>query len=356
MWYSFLLFLSSGLFLGWSLGASDAANIFGTAVGTKMLKFRTAAIIASIFVIIGAVYAGSGASETLGELGKVNTLAGAFMVALAAALSIYIMVECKIPVSTSQAIVGGIIGWNIYSGEPTDIAVFSKIVSTWIFCPILAGFIAVALFLLVKLFLKHSKIHLIRIDYYTRIGLIVAGAFGAYALGANNIANVMGVFVDSSPLKDVYWQDILLLNSKQVLFLIGGISIGLGIITYSKKVMDTVGKDLMAMSPVIALIVVVAQALVLFIFSSSSLKNLLLSLSLPSVPLVPVSSTQAVIGAIIGIGIIKGGKGIKWSVVGKISIGWVLTPTIAAVICFISLFFLENVFNQTVHISPKTLF
>ena len=43
--YSFLFFISSGLFLGWSLGANDAANIFGTAVGTKMVKFKTAAII-----------------------------------------------------------------------------------------------------------------------------------------------------------------------------------------------------------------------------------------------------------------------------------------------------------------------
>ena len=58
---SFLFYLSSGLFLGWSLGASDAANIFGTAVGTKMVRFKTAAIISSIFIIIGAVYAGSGA-------------------------------------------------------------------------------------------------------------------------------------------------------------------------------------------------------------------------------------------------------------------------------------------------------
>lgn len=348
--YTFFLFLSSGLFLGWSLGASDASNIFGTAVGTKMIKFRTAAIISSLFVIIGAVYAGSGASETLGELGSVNAIAGAFMVAFASALTIYIMVEASLPVSTSHAIVGSIIGWNIYSGKPTDVAVFSKIVSTWILCPVLAGIIAVLLYFLVKFFLKYSKIHLVRLDFYTRVGLILAGAFGAYALGANNIANVMGVFVDSSPLSDIDWRGIITLNKKQVLFLIGGIAISIGIITYSRKVMNTVGKDLMAMSPIIALIVVIAQALVLFIFSSIALRDFLLSIYLPAIPLVPVSSTQAVIGAIMGIGIAKGGKGIKWSIVGKIAMGWVLTPTMAALTCFISLFFLENVFNQIVYL------
>ena len=52
--FTYLFFLSSGLFLGWSLGANDASNLFGTAIGSKMVKFRTAAIIASIFVILGA--------------------------------------------------------------------------------------------------------------------------------------------------------------------------------------------------------------------------------------------------------------------------------------------------------------
>lgn len=47
--FEYLFFLSSGLFLGWSLGANDASNIFGTAVGTKMLRFTTAAVIACIF-------------------------------------------------------------------------------------------------------------------------------------------------------------------------------------------------------------------------------------------------------------------------------------------------------------------
>ncbi|MDR4987641.1 MAG: inorganic phosphate transporter, partial [Bacteroidales bacterium] len=65
----FLVLLSSGLLLGWSLGSNDAANIFGTAVGSRMISFRKAAWIASIFVIIGAVFQGRGASETLTSLG-----------------------------------------------------------------------------------------------------------------------------------------------------------------------------------------------------------------------------------------------------------------------------------------------
>ena len=95
-----LVFLSSGLFLGWSLGANDAANVFGTAVGSRMVRFTTAAVICSVFVILGAVISGGGAAHTLGKLGSINAIPGAFMVALSAALAVYLMTAAGLPVST----------------------------------------------------------------------------------------------------------------------------------------------------------------------------------------------------------------------------------------------------------------
>lgn len=348
--WTYFIYLSSGLFLGWSLGASDAANIFGTAVGTKMVKFRTAAIISSIFIILGAVITGSGATETLGDLGAINALPGAFMVALAAAVTIYWMVYMSLPVSTSQSVVGAIIGWNLYSHKPTEISVLTEIVSTWVLCPILSGVIAVIIYFIFKSLTRKSKTHILRRDTYTRIGLIVVGAFGAYALGANNIANVMGVFVPSVPFHQVSFGSLFTLSSTQILFLIGGLAISIGVFTYSHKVMKTVGNNLMSMSPLIAWVAVTSQSIVLFLFASRGLKNFLEGNGLPSLPLVPVSSTQAIIGAVIGIGLIKGGTGIHWSLVGNIVLSWIATPIVSAAICFISLFFLENVFNQVVYL------
>ena len=144
-----LFFLSSGLFLGWSLGANDAANIFGTAVGTKMIKFRTAAIICSIFIILGAVISGAGPSHILGKLGVINSLAGAFIVALAAAFTVLWMTKAGLPVSTSQAIVGAIIGWNFFANVPTNLNSVTKIVGTWIFSPILSALFAFIFFQLI---------------------------------------------------------------------------------------------------------------------------------------------------------------------------------------------------------------
>jgi PiT family inorganic phosphate transporter len=344
-----LIFLSSGFFLGWSLGANDAANVFGTAVGTRMLRFKTAAITASIFVIIGAVASGAGATHTLGKLGSVDALAGAFVVTLSAGLTVFWMTRLGIPVSTSQAIVGAIIGWNLFSGSDTDMGALNKIVLTWVLCPVLAAIFAVILFAALRGIFGRMKLHLLRLDLITRIGLLVVGAFGAFSLGANNIANVMGVFVPIAPFPQLNILGLFTLSGAQILFLLGGIAIAAGVLTYSHKVMETVGGSLLKLSPQAAFVVVLAQSLVLFLFASAGLEQWLKSHGLPAFPLVPVSSSQAVIGAVIGIGLLKGGRSIKYRVLGEIATGWVTTPLIAAAISFTALFFVQNVFDREVY-------
>jgi len=342
-----LLFLSSGLFLGWALGANDAANVFGTAVGTKMLSWRSAAIICSLFVVLGAVISGAGTTHTLGKLGAISALPGAFMTALSAALAVFSMTRAGLPVSTSQAIVGAIIGWNFFSNNPTDSVVLTKILSTWIICPLLAAVIAIVILKVSKYFGRKMNLSLIRLDAYKRIALIFAGALGAYSLGANNIANVIGVFIPVQPLAELKIGSFSF-SSTQQLFLLGGLAIALGVCTYSKKVMLTVGSGLGQLSSTSALVAVISHSIVLFLFASQGLEALLSRYGLPTIPLVPVSSSQAVVGAIFGISILQGITAVKWNVLGKIIAGWIVTPIFAGIVCFIGLFFLQNVFSLSV--------
>ena len=339
-----LVFLSGGLFLGWSLGANDAANVFGAAVGSRMIRFATAALICSVCVVLGAVIGGAGTTETLGDLGAVNALGGAFMVALAAAATVFGMTRMSLPVSTSQAIVGAIIGWNFFSGSPTDVSALVKIVTTWVACPLLAALFAMLLHTILAAVFRRHPLHLLWEDVCLRWALILAGAFGAYSLGANNIANVMGVFVPVSPFPDLDVGGLFVIDGTRQLFLIGGLAIAVGVFTYSRRVMETVGGNLMRLDAPMALVVVLSQALVLFLFSSQDLNAWLVSHRLPPIPLVPVSSSQAVVGAVLGLGLLKGGRGIKFRVLGEIAAGWVTTPVVACGITFVALFFLQNVF------------
>ena len=349
----FAFFMSSGLFLGWSLGANDASNVFGTAVGSKMINFRTAAIYCSIFLILGAVISGAGATRTLGKLGSVNAIAGAFIVALSAGASVYLMTKARYPVSTSQAIVGAIIGWNFFSGSPTDYNSLTKIAATWVACPILSAVIAIFIYKAVVSFISTFKLHMFTQDTLTRYGLLLVGAFGSYSLGANNIANVMGVFVPLSPFADISFFGWFDLSSAQQLFFIGAVAIAVGVLTYSKRVMATVGEGIVKLSPVAAFVVVFAHSAVLFLFASQRLQHLLMQLGLPPIPLVPVSSSQAIVGAVIGVGLLKGGRGIRWRTLGGIASSWVVAPVIAAILSFITLFFLQNVFEQKVYQPAK---
>lgn len=349
----FFVFLSSGLFLGWSLGANDAANIFGTAVGSKMIRFRQAAIVASIFVIIGAVFQGRGGVETLNALGTVDALAGGFTVSLCAATTVFLMTKRGLPVSTSQAVVGGIMGWTFFNGSQLDVKILSKIVSTWISGPILGALFAAGLYLLMKKFLQKVPIHLIKLDSYIRISLVIVGAFAAFSLGANNIANVMGVFVSAAPNIEVDF-GLFAIDGVQLLFLLGGIAIAAGIFTYSEKVMNTIGNGILSLSPEAAIVVVLSQAIVLFMFSSTQLNVLLSSIGLPSLPLVPVSSTQVVIGSVLGIGLVKGTREINTKILYGIAAGWIATPLVAGIFTYIALFFVQNVFQLSISSASTT--
>jgi phosphate/sulfate permease len=257
------------------------------------------------------------------------------------------MTKFALPISTTQAIVGAIIGWNFFTGNHTDSKTLERIVFAWIAGPVIGAAFAILLYIGVKKFKRSAKIHLIRFESFIKTGLVLVGAFGAYSLGANNIANVMGVFVPAFHLNDLnLW--IITLNSSQQLFLMGGLACATGILTYSYKVMYTIGNNILELSSEAALVVVLAQALVLFIFSSTGLSNLFVKAGLPPIPMVPVSSSQVIVGCILGIGLYKGARNINFKVLGEIGMAWIISPVASGLLTFFLLFFMKNVFGLNV--------
>jgi PiT family inorganic phosphate transporter len=151
-------------------------------------------------------------------------------------------------------------------------------------------------------------------DQIVRIGLVIAGCYSAYALGSNNVANVTAVFVGAGRL-DVFTAT-----------LIGGLSIALGILTFSRGVMETVGKNLVALDPYCALVVVLSGALAVHVYTWVG---------------VPVSSSQAVVGAVLGIGILKGTQTIRIKTLSSILLAWFVTP-LTGCLFFLLLYFVSH--------------
>lgn len=342
-------YLLSGLFLGWNLGANDAGNIFGTATSTKLLKYTTAVVISSFFVMLGALISGYGAAHTLGSLGDVNAIAGSFTVAFAAALTVFILMKRGLVVSVSQAIIGAIVGWNLFTSSPTDIKSLIEIISSWILNPLLAGIFSFIVYYLMMLILRKAKVHLLQVDRHLKRITIFVVAFGAYSLGANNISKVIGVFLSSSPFTDIVISESFTITGMFQLFFTGALSIVVGIITYSKRTTETVGKRIFKLTPLSSISVIFGASLVLFLFSSTMIEKALNSIGLPSFPLVPVSITQAIVGGVMGIGFAKGGRYMNYKILGKIGMGWIITPVAAAILSLVLLFVIQNVFNREVY-------
>ena len=83
----------------------------------------------------------------------------------------------------------------------------------------------------------------------------------------------MLVFVPVSPFSDISFYGLFTLTSAQQLFFIGGVAISVGVFTYSRRVMMTVGQGIMEISPVAALVVVWAHSIVLFCFLPKALNG-----------------------------------------------------------------------------------
>jgi PiT family inorganic phosphate transporter len=298
-----MLSLLGGIFLGWSLGANDASNVFGSAVASKMLKFWSAAILASLFVLIGAVLEGGTGIETVSALTLLD-LESAVVSSVAAAITVTLMTLLGLPVSTSQAVVGALIGIGLLNRQ-FNFAGLEKIVVCWIGTPIAGTVIAIILYRVLAVFYNRLKVNLFQSDIILRLCLIGAGAYGAYALGANNVANVTAVFVGAGLLTVL------------AATLIGGLSIGLGILTFSRPVMETVGKRLVRLDPFSAFVVVFAEAITVHFYAFVG---------------VPVSTSQAVVGAVLGVGIIKGIQTVSRRTLFNILVGWLLTPIVATVL------------------------
>lgn len=301
----------SGFLLGWSLGANDSANVFGTGVTTGIVRYRTAIWLTAAFVMLGALLEGPKCMKVIGELSLLVPME-AFFCALAAGITMTILTFLGIPASTSQAIIGAVIGAGIISGS-ADFSKLYRVVSCWVFTPICALATAYLLYRLLGSILDRTVKSLTRRNTIYSVGIVLAGCYGAYTLGSNNVANVTGVYVGSGIL------------TPDMAALIGGISIAAGALTYSKRVMVTVGKGIVPLYPFSALVVVLSGALTLHLFTQIG---------------VPVSSSQAVVGAVVGIGFVGGLQTVSFKMLTRISVGWIMTPISAGLLAyaFIKLF------------------
>ena len=347
------LLLAAGLFMGWSLGTNDAANAFGTAVATRVVRYRTAIIIIATMVMLGAVLLGhqnidklssiatnnevsADAGDvaeailkgTLGELRLKSALKAAIIFACAA-ITVFVMSYMKFPVSANQSITGAVIGWGLCYANYDDPAVMKgniaeilEFMSTWLINPLGAALISFVLVFIVKKFLEKRLTSMKRYDVIIKVGYIAAGAFSAFSIGQNSSASVTAFYYDATGEgANLIYGNEGWLTGARIAAIVGGLAIAIGVLTFSKRVMMTVGGSIAEISQVDGFVVIIASALTVVLMG-----NLMG---------IPVSTSQSVVGAVIGAGLVGGAKKVHFGVLKNVAIAWISSPTVAGLLAFL---------------------
>jgi len=296
-------------YIAWNIGSNDSANAMGTAVGSGILSFRQATLTIAIFVILGAYLKGYKVMKTVGE-GIVPqgflSMDMALIALLAAGIWVTIATVRGLPVSTTQAIVGGVIGVGLAMKAPVNWFTLGKIAAAWVISPVLSGLLAMALYKFYSKIVSGIK-SLSTIEALYKALAILGGSYMAFNFGTNEVANASGPIVGAG-----------FMEPKTAGVLVA-LSLAVGSLTFSYAVMHTVGKKITALGPVSAFSAQFGSAIAV------SLANLLG---------LPVSSSQSIVGGVVGVGVIAG-EGVDRGVIKDILFGWVATPLTAIGISFL---------------------
>ena len=393
-----------GFYMAWNIGANDVANSMASSVGAKAITIRQAIFLAGILNIIGAVFIGSHVTNTIRK-GIVSTeimtdphvaLIGALSALLAAALWVSFATWKSLPVSTTHSIVGAMIGFGIMAGGFSVInwGKLLAVVLSWIISPFFSIVIAFVIFkVIVRLILSKKNnftqalkfsplfvgitlfVVVLSFLFKTPLGkrlalgpqaaLAVAvlmsvllgfaatallkryvkdeelgaeaifqriqvgtACYVALAQGANDVANAIG------PLAVIYF----LVKTGNVggkvpvpvfLLFFGGIGIACGIAMAGHRVMETMGKKITTLSNTRGFSVEFAAATTVLVASKMGL---------------PVSTTHAAVGGVLGVGFARGMEAVNFGIVFKIMVYWVLTVPAAALTSMIIFKILQFIF------------
>lgn len=347
------LLLAAGLFMGWSLGTNDAANAFGTAVATRVVKYRTSIIIIAIMVLLGAVLLGHNNIDKLSSIATNNEVVAsaedvsaaissgtledlrlksalkAFIVFACAAITVFVMSYLKFPVSANQSITGAVIGWGLCYADYSNPQVMQgnlieilEFASTWLINPLGAAIISFVMVFIVKKFIEKRLTSMSHYDIVVKIGYLAAGAFSAFSIGQNSSASVTAFYYDATGqgANLIYGNDGFFTGAR-IAAIIGGLAIAIGVLTFSKRVMMTVGSSIAEISQVDGFVVIVASALTVLLMGKFMG--------------IPVSTSQSVVGAVIGAGLVNGVKKVNFGVFKRIAIAWVSSPTAAGLLTYL---------------------
>jgi PiT family inorganic phosphate transporter len=213
------------------------------------------------------------------------------------------------PISTSHSIVGAVAGAGLAIHASVKWRILLDVFICWIFTPVGAAILG---FILYKVF-QNALYRIIPRKYLKgtiSALVIVSGCYVAYSWGANDVANAVGVISGAGIL------------TPNLSIILGGAAIVLGIVTWGYKVIQTIGSEITHLLPIMAFSAQLASAVNVHIYTLFG---------------IPVSTSHSIVGAIFGVGLVRGARVLNLGIMREIIICWLATPFISGLISFLVL-------------------
>ena len=297
-------------------GFHDTANAIATSVATRALSPRHAIIMATAFNFIGA-FAGTAVANTIatGLVDEATTTQVVIAAALMGAIGWNLITwQQGLPSSSSHALIGGLLGATIMAAGTGALkidGIVNKVLIPMITSPLLGFFIAFALMIALYWIFRSSK----RKSMGGRFRRLQIGsaAFMAFAHGSNDAQKTMGIItlaLLSAGLIDEF-------HVPTWVIVVSATALSLGTAVGGWRIMKTMGQRVAKLEPVHGFAAETTAASILFGTAHFGM---------------PVSTTQVISGAIMGVGSSQGLRHVRWGVARRILVAWILTLPAAGIL------------------------
>jgi PiT family inorganic phosphate transporter len=300
-------------------GFHDAANSIATVVSTRVLSPGKAVIWAAFFNFVAAFAFGTAVASTVGK-GMIDIHVVTFAVILAGLLGAIVWDlftwRLGVPTSSSHALIGGYagaavarVGWTAITGCESCGRGWAKTLSFIVISPMIG--LTAGLLLMVAICWIFRRMPPGRIDRWFRHLQLVSAALFSLNHGANDAQKTMGIITGVlfaagylTVFKVPFW-----------VVLAAHMAIGLGTLAGGWRIIHTMGSRITKLQPVNGFAAETGAAAAIFMATMMG---------------IPVSTTHAITGSIVGVGATRRLSAVRWGVASQIVWAWVLTIPAAA--------------------------
>lgn len=325
-----LLPFLAAMFLAINMGGSGTAPSFAAAYGARLVRREQIAGLFGLFVFAGALIAGKKVVVTVGRGIVPEDIMGITLttiILVSVGLSLLLANLLRVPQSTSQATVCGLVGPATYFGVLKTDKLLFEIIPMWLVLPVVSFAVTYALGrLLYRRFNQDASSWSRRAAGHpaTRAVVLAASCYVAFAIGSNNVANASGPILAMSLGQlgsALEGADLTLLMILATLVIAPCFAIGSSLM--GSRVVGTTGREIVEFGPLGGTLIAVVTATLLLVASVSRG--------------IPTSLVQMNTGAIMAIGIVKEGWGpiLRRTSVRKLFTVWVVAPLMALGIAFV---------------------